>query len=462
MYIKGKCLVLMFLVSFLFICTSKVNVASALPSTYFFVDPAGVRDIAVGGTFLINVNVSDAPSTYAWEVYVSWDTSVLELFYKKEGDFLKRPPTDYQTTFTTYPLTPPWDEANANGEIMVGCSLFGDVPWATGDGWLFSLGFRVKADGKGVINLFSTSLNDHLVAGAPTPTYYPNLDGFFFNEPFHNIAITSVAASPSVAKAGELVAVEVSVANRGNFSETLDVAVYADTQVYNTTVEWWPDEIVIGDEVTVGTQTVSGLAPGSTTTLSFSWNTTVVEEGNYNMSAKSLLSDDDTRDNIFIDGEVTIQPPALLHDIAVASVVPSPTEVRVGENVTINVIVKNEGNFSETFNVSVYADLDTAVIGDELTVGTKEGVALTNGTSTTLVFTWDTTGVSEGKYTMSAKVPPVTGEREAEKADNTHIDGTVIVQGSGISNIVIYAAAGIVIIIVAAVLIYILRFRKRG
>jgi hypothetical protein len=124
--------------------------------------------------------------------------------------------------------------------------------------------------------------------------------------------------------------------------------------------------------------------------------------------------------------------------------------------------VKNEGNFSETFSVTAYADLDTVVLGDEITVGTQSDVALTNGTSTTVTITWDTAGVAAGMYTISAKVPPVADEREADKADNTKVDGTVILQGvQGGTDYTWYIVGGIIaIVVVVAVVVYFFKFRK--
>jgi hypothetical protein len=452
----------MLLISLLLLSANRIGVASSPETTYIYVSPADVNATGqpVGYRFPVNINVTDAPNTYAWDVVVKWDPNILSVFLVSEGDFLKRPPTNYQTTFTYYPT----DVALASqwGNISVGCSLLGGLPmneWAAGNGWLCRLGFEVKATGSTVIGLSGTVLLDRLESGAPAPTPYPNLDGFFFNAQFHDIAVTDIVASPSEVRAEELVSINVTLANKGNFTETSDVAVYADIVARDPAN---PDTILVGDEITVGTHAVTGLASGATTKLSFTWNTTGVEDGNYTISAKSLLSDNNPSDSIFIDGKITVKPPALLHDIAIISVVPSPTGVKVGDSVVISIEVKNEGNFSETFSVTAYADLDTTVLGDEITIGTKSDVALTNGTSTTLTITWDTKGVSAGTYTISAKVPPVANEREADKADNTKVDNTVKVQAESGPDYTWYVVGIIiVIIIVAAVVIYFFRFRKK-
>ena len=450
-YIKRKTLLLMFLIAFLLVSANKVDVAAASPeTTYFYVDPPEVRDVQPGDIFLISINVTEAPTTYAWEVHVSWDPSLLEVFYKAEGDFLSR--GIYTTTFVSYPS---FDEANVEGEIMVGCSLFGDVPmneWATGDGWLFNLGFNVTGEGSSVLNLFDTSLNDHLVAGSPAPTYYPNTDGFFSNVDIHDIAITSVTAS--LTEAAELVAINVTVTNEGNYtetSETFNVTVYADITAYeyeyDATDQLIKTTIVVGDEITVATQTVTEpLAPGATTTLTFTWDIAGITAGIYTISAEGM-GDDDTRDNLFIDGTVTV----MAHDIAITNVVPSPTEVTVGENVTINVTVENEGHFNETFDVTVYYD--------GTPIETKTDIFLESGVSTTLTFTWDTIDVAKDTYTIKAEASVVPDEIDTE--DNTStFDGTVKVRGAPAPDILLYVAVVIVIIIGAAIAIYFLWFRK--
>lgn len=68
-----------------------------------------------------------------------------------------------------------------------------------------------------------------------------------------------------------------------------------------------------------------------------------------------------------------------VHDVATTSIVPSKTIVGETKDLLINVTVTNEGDFTETFNVTAYAN--TTVIE------TKE-TTLSNGTSTTITFTW--------------------------------------------------------------------------
>ena len=109
-----------------------------------------------------------------------------------------------------------------------------------------------------------------------------------------------------------------------------------------------------------------------------------------------------------------------IHDVAIADVIPYKTVVGQGYNGTILVEAANEGNFTETFNVAAYADLNMTIVGDEITIGIQS-VTLTSQNSTTLTYTWNTTGVAKGNYTISAHAEPVPGEEEIDLPDNTLI-----------------------------------------
>lgn len=111
-------------------------------------------------------------------------------------------------------------------------------------------------------------------------------------------------------------------------------------------------------------------------------------------------------------------------DIAISNVTPATTIVKQGGSLSINITIENQGNTAETFNVTVYADQNPTVLQDEILIETRN-VTLTGQNSTTLFFTWNTTGVAYGNYTISAYVTPVSGETDTD--DNTYVDGTVLV-----------------------------------
>lgn len=104
-----------------------------------------------------------------------------------------------------------------------------------------------------------------------------------------------------------------------------------------------------------------------------------------------------------------------VHDITVREVVLSETFVgQERVSVEVNVSVQNVGDFTEVFNLSLYAD---AVL-----VETKALQLLSTG-STDAVFSWNTTGWPEGNYAVRAYAWPVEGETNI--VDNEVVYGIV-------------------------------------
>jgi parallel beta-helix repeat protein len=108
------------------------------------------------------------------------------------------------------------------------------------------------------------------------------------------------------------------------------------------------------------------------------------------------------------------------HDIAVTNVTPLKTIVGQGYTMNINVTVANQGDYTETFNITLHAN--------PTVIETKQ-IALANGASTTITFTWNTNGFVKGNYTIWAYAWPVPGETDTD--DNTFVDGWVVVAMPG-------------------------------
>jgi len=104
------------------------------------------------------------------------------------------------------------------------------------------------------------------------------------------------------------------------------------------------------------------------------------------------------------------------YDVAVTNVAFSKTVVGQGFSVTISVTVANQGDFAETFNVTAYADASAVQ---------TETVTLTGGSSTTLPFNWNTTGLAYGNYSIDSYAWPVPSETNT--ANNNLTGGTIYV-----------------------------------
>jgi hypothetical protein len=118
--------------------------------------------------------------------------------------------------------------------------------------------------------------------------------------------------------------------------------------------------------------------------------------------------------------DAVITSPLGVHDINITDVTTHKTIVGKGKNCYINVTILNEGTFTETFNVTVYANTTE--------VDTQKVLNLAPGTQITITLTWNTSGFAYA-YTITAYATP--DPAETDLADNTFIDGVVKVSCLG-------------------------------
>ncbi len=107
-------------------------------------------------------------------------------------------------------------------------------------------------------------------------------------------------------------------------------------------------------------------------------------------------------------------------DIAITNVAATKNIIKQGFTVRIDVTTANKGDFDETFNITIYAN--STEIG-------KQIVTLSNGSSSIVSFTWDTSGFIKGNHTITAVADQVLGETSAE--DNTLSDIWIFVAMPG-------------------------------
>jgi hypothetical protein len=117
---------------------------------------------------------------------------------------------------------------------------------------------------------------------------------------------------------------------------------------------------------------------------------------------------------------IKVPPTVLIHDVAATNVASSKTVVGQGYSLDTTVAASDPGNYTETFNVTVYAN--TTIIA-------SQNVTLSSGNSINVTSTWNTSGFAMGNYTISAYATPVLGETNT--ANNNCTDGWVIVSIAG-------------------------------
>lgn len=93
-----------------------------------------------------------------------------------------------------------------------------------------------------------------------------------------------------------------------------------------------------------------------------------------------------------------------------------------GAPVYINVTVENQGNYAETFTVTVYADR----IGGSSVHVENRIVSLAVGESKLLEFVWDTTGAPYGSYWITAEAILPEDSDPADNIARTLVGGVCV------------------------------------
>jgi len=231
------------------------------------------------------------------------------------------------------------------------------------------------------------------------------LDGYLDNnwkttsiklELVHDIAIIAISpygnnTAPVEATIGELVSINVTVANEGHYTENVNLTVSYDKKgVY----------IIIHNETFT-------LDEGLNETVSCSWDTKNFEERQYKIVANATIDEKEDRSDNTNTTYIKLNPS---HDVRVVSVTPSPRSVFIGELMNIKVVVENIGGYNETFNVEVSDGTKT--------IKEFEQIELSPGNNKTLSFNWNTTDVSPASYLISAKAILPEGVEDANPFNN--------------------------------------------
>jgi len=173
----------------------------------------------------------------------------------------------------------------------------------------------------------------------------------------------------------------------------------------------------VGGYMAVRKSRVAGTLFSYRNTYTLCWDTDLVSPGNYSVKAATgeVPHETNITNNIGVaDDVVTLLSEG--HDVAIAWVNASKAVVGQGNLLLINVTAKNYGTFSETFNITAYANLSE--------IETIE-VALASRNYTIMAFTWNTSGSAKGNYQIIVYAWPV--DEEMDPTDNTLINGWVFV-----------------------------------
>jgi len=217
--------------------------------------------------------------------------------------------------------------------------------------------------------------------------------GYFDNRPEHNVAVTRLVA-PATAILGDIVAINVTVANGGMSAENVNVTVNANTTIL------------------IGKQTNINLAIGGKTTLTFPWDTSAVVEGNYKINATVLAPVDERPEDNWKTTQIEIKA---VHDVAIVSL-EVPSEVIVRDIVSINVTVANQGSFEENLNLTVTYEREKPLLLPKV-INTTIFMLAKLPTRETVSVKWNTTGLNPGTYKINATASIIA--QDEDPGDNS-------------------------------------------
>jgi len=292
------------LVTFIIILTSllilniKTDTATA-QVTGVIVDPSLIEFYtnATGQQFTIAVKIVNVVNLYGFDIQFKWDTKYLEYVSRS----VRVPKDDYPDGVLYKPILPIKDEVNTTaGTYWIAIASMWPAPTFNGSGTAFTMTFRVKyhpvqpePDANITLELYSTELA--AIGGNPIPHYRQNGKVILYALPApvqkHDIAVLSVNPLKTIVGQGYTMNINVTVANQGDYTETFNITIYANTNPIET------------KQIT--------LTKGASTTITYTWNTTSFNKGNYTLWAYAwpVPGETYTADNTLVDGWVVVAMP---------------------------------------------------------------------------------------------------------------------------------------------------------
>ncbi len=240
--------------------------------------------------------------------------------------------------------------------------------------------------------------------------------------------VVTTVTGPSSVKPGSTFTANVTVCNRGQQSDTVDVDVYlsADTNVRV------PTPLVPPEDFFLGTVTNVPVSVGACTTKSLSVTAPSVQEGAYYLGAvadplnsrQELIEDNNAKaGNVIGVGNKA--------DFVITAVT-GPSSIRLGASFSASITVCNRGQMADTTDVDLYVSADSTVRvptspapPEDFYLGTLSGVSLGVGACSTRSLVVNADVSSTGWYYLGAVADAFNSRSELIEDNNTKV-GTFV------------------------------------
>jgi hypothetical protein len=274
---------LFMILSVFLISANHFMVAKAETTPAMYVDPA-VKAATINEIFTLDIDVANVSDLCSWQVYIYYLNDVLEANGYEEGPFLmSHGPTLFDGSFNN-------NYNSSHGELWMYCLRTWSGTGVNGNGVLGTVTFKAKTGGSSPLPLEQTILGNSTAQRITHTTKNGTV-----NVGSHDIAVVSVLPLKTIVGQGFRMRINGTVANHGSQTETFNMTIYAN-----------------GTGVKTLTSTVTN---GTSTTLTFAWNTTGFIKGNYsiNGTAPQVLYETNLTDNTLLDGYVYVTIPGNLN-----------------------------------------------------------------------------------------------------------------------------------------------------
>jgi hypothetical protein len=386
------------------------------PPAQIYLEPSKISNLSLtpSHNFTVNVNIANATDVYALEFKLGFDPTILHANSAVAGDFI--PPS----------VTPTVERNNTAGYIMFNATLGTPV---SGNGTLAIIEFHVEALGRTDLDLYDTKLFDAI----GQPLAHSATDGSFSNSLLAKLAVDPPELIDPTLLPPATFTINVTITDVEDlygyeFNLTFDPSILVCLQVSICDVlnetNYIPNQYIDGIHgyvkinVTYFPPAVPLNIYSPTPLVTIKFRVRAVGASNLTLTNTNLVDSSgnpiahETQNGFF---------QSLIRDVAVLDIFPAPTEVYQGQCLNITVVVRNEGNITETFTVNIYINATLLT--------TINITGLPPNENATETFAWNTAGHPYGRYTLRAEAPPLLFETDT--ADNTLTDGMAKVKIPG-------------------------------